>query len=259
MGAEAMRAFFVFSEAKKLGKEGLYLLEVLLANLYEECKSKTFQQRRQWVADQRMQVIKSARNPMSCSWWRLSQKPYQTLAACIELHRAWNLPDPKLYQTSLPIRIDVTGNCLQHLAALARDEQHAEIVKIASMPDKTCGDVYDAVASSLALDTERDTIKKAVVTFFSGASTARIGALLPSQEPGLGRQSAVQITCKHNSLFKSEKYVQNWLTDCARRIMNGRRADRDFQRAALVRISPLGLPIVQPYNELKLMAVRTPL
>lgn len=259
MGKEAMRALFIFGDDKQLGEEGLFWLEVHIANLYGQSKSKSFQERRSWVADQRMHIIESAKHPMSCTWWKNSQKPYQTLAACFELHNAWSCSDPKLYKTALPIQIDGTSNGLQHLVALARDEKHAGEVNIASMPDKTCGDVYAATASLLALDIGRDAIKKAVMTFFYGSSTARIAAFLCSENSRLDRDAALEISSKLTSLFEKEKSVQDWLSDCARRIMNSRRADRQFRGAALVWTSPLGLPVVQPYAEPKLMAVRTPL
>ena len=68
------------------------------------------------------EIFDSADNPLEgrC-WWKDSDDPWQTLAACIELTAALRSSNPEKFVSHLPIYQDGSCNGLQHYAALGRD------------------------------------------------------------------------------------------------------------------------------------------
>lgn len=71
----------------------------------------------------------SADNPLNGEgWWKLSDEPWQTLVACIELTEALCSADPEQYVSCMPVYQDGSCNGLQHYAAMGRDVEGAEQV-----------------------------------------------------------------------------------------------------------------------------------
>ena len=67
-------------------------------------------------------IVDSAKQPLDGrGWWKNSEEPWQTLAACIELTEALELDTPENFVSHLPIYQDGSCNGLQHYAALGRD------------------------------------------------------------------------------------------------------------------------------------------
>lgn len=78
--------------------------------------------------------------------WRYRQKadkPWETLAACMELRDALAHPDgPENYPSCLPVHQDGSCNGLQHYAALGRDVEGAKLVNLIEVGDDKPADVY---------------------------------------------------------------------------------------------------------------------
>lgn len=297
MGNDSFRSLFMFSEAKILGEDGLKWLKIHLANLYGECKLDSFKGREKWVDDHMKNINDSATNPLISTWWKKGSKPYQVLAACIDLANAYKNPEgPTAHLSRIPVQLDGTSNGLQHLVALAKDAKNAESVNLRG--DQR-GDVYTMIANKLENDSEakhlllddtinRSTVKKAVMIYFYGGSTTKLAEILEESGIARPRKLANIIASILNRTFKPERAVQAWLTECAIRLMNSTRADHitrnsgvveevddskedseteasaskqkvSYGTPTLVWTSPLGLPVVQPYVQTKLMAIRTPL
>ena len=71
-----------------------------------------------------------------------ADKPWETLAACMELRDALAHPDgPENYPSCLPVHQDGSCNGLQHYAALGRDVEGAKLVNLIEVGDKPA-DVY---------------------------------------------------------------------------------------------------------------------
>jgi len=67
-------------------------------------------------------IVDSAEQPLhGRGWWKRSEEPWQTLAACIELTNALRSGNPETYVSHLPVYQDGSCNGLQHYAALGRD------------------------------------------------------------------------------------------------------------------------------------------
>ena len=54
-------------------------------------------------------------------WWQSAEKPWEALAACMEVRDALATGDPASFVSRLPVQIDGSCNGLQHYAALGRD------------------------------------------------------------------------------------------------------------------------------------------
>jgi len=91
-------------------------------------------------------------------WWQKADDPWQCLATCMELKAALDSPDPRAYESALPIHQDGTCNGLQHYAALGGDAHGARQVNLETTDRPS--DVYTYVANMVEKrmqdDLERD-------------------------------------------------------------------------------------------------------
>lgn len=143
MGQDCFRGIIWFWEGKKLGKEGLKWLKIQLANVYG--LDKLPNSNKIQVVDEAIELIKdSAQNPIfGKGWWKRGDKPWQTLAACIELVKALNCKNPEEFVSHLPVYQDGSCNGLQHYAALGRDKDGGKEVNL--IPGTKKEDVYTRV------------------------------------------------------------------------------------------------------------------
>ena len=76
-------------------------------------------------------IVDSAEQPLrGRGWWKQSEEPWQTLAACMELTRALRSEDPESFVSHLAVYQDGSCNGLQHYAALGRDSTGALQVRL---------------------------------------------------------------------------------------------------------------------------------
>jgi DNA-directed RNA polymerase len=83
-----------------------------------------------------------------------SEDAWQTLAACFELTKALDSPDPTKFVSKLPTHQDGTCNGLQHYAALGGDKAGAAQVNLE--PSDRPADIYTAVANAVNEEVNRD-------------------------------------------------------------------------------------------------------
>lgn len=172
------------------------------------------------------------------------------------------------FESGFPIHQDGSCNGLQHYAALGRDTPGAISVNLA--PAEVPQDVYSAVAALVEENRARDAqnnvkvaavldgfirrkvIKQTVMTTVYGVT--RYGA-----RKQIARQleyidefpkewiwpASSYLTVKTfdalSEMFTSAKEIQDWFTDCARLISAVCAQNVEW-------VTPLGLPVVQPYN-----------
>lgn len=170
--------------------------------------------------------------------------------------------------SSLPIHQDGSCNGLQHYAALGRDTAGAISVNLT--PSEIPQDVYSAVATLVEANRQKDAdagvevaknlagfikrkvIKQTVMTTVYGVT--RYGARLQ-----IGRQlkdinnfpkewvwpASFYLTkttfISLREMFTSTKEIQDWFTECAKYISATAGKNVEW-------ITPLGLPVVQPYT-----------
>lgn len=269
LGADLARSLLVFNEVQPLGPDGFDWLKLHCINLTGLKKKCSIQERLAYADEIMDDILDSADYPLNGrKWWAHSDEPWQTLSACIEIANAIRSPDPSEYMSSFPIHQDGSCNGLQHYAALGRDTAGAISVNLAksAVPQDVYSDVAalveemrisDAsagieVAKILDGHVKRSVIKQTVMTTVYGVT--RFGARLQ-----IARQlkdceyfpkewvwpASSYLTTKTfeslREMFKSTKEIQDWFTFCAKSIsaVGGNNVEW---------ITPLGLPIVQPYN-----------
>jgi DNA-directed RNA polymerase len=158
LGDDVSRGLLCFAEPKPLGPEGLSWLYVHLANVWGHGVDKlSFDARRAFVREHLSQVLASARDPLGKedeggaggAWWTRAEKPWQALAACVEVAAALAHPEgPAHFGSRLPVHMDGSCNGLQHYAALGRDEAGGRAVNL--LPCDAPQDVYSGVARLVA-------------------------------------------------------------------------------------------------------------
>lgn len=91
-------------------------------------------------------ILDSADNPLTGKmWWAEAEEPWQALACCLEIAKAYRSPNPEEYRSHFPVHQDGSCNGLQHYAALGRDSAGAHSVNLT--PSEVPQDVYSAVVT----------------------------------------------------------------------------------------------------------------
>ncbi|KAL6260323.1 hypothetical protein P5V15_007854 [Pogonomyrmex californicus] len=270
LSSDLGRAILMFAQGKPLGPGGLDWLKIHAINMIGLKKREPMHKRLEFANEMLDLIIDSARNPLTGKmWWAEADEPWQTLAAFKEIDNALQSPNVEEYICRLPIHQDGSCNGLQHYAALGRDVIGAKSVNL--YPSDTPQDVYSVVANmvdeyrkmdakagnevakALEGNISRKVMKQTVMTTVYGVT--KFGARLQ-----IARQlsnlkdfdekyiwgGSVYLTDKTfaalQNMFGSAKEIQNWFIDCARAITT--RCNQHVQW-----VTPLGLPVLQPYSK----------
>ncbi|SMN18565.1 similar to Saccharomyces cerevisiae YFL036W RPO41 Mitochondrial RNA polymerase [Maudiozyma saulgeensis] len=296
LGNDMSRSLLIFWKGKMLGKDGLRWLKVHLANLYGVNKI-PIEGRVQFVEDHMDEIRDAVENPLNgkFKWWQTADKPWQTLATCIELVEALKLENPEEFISHQPVHQDGTCNGLQHYAALGGDMVGASQVNL--IPDSKPNDVYmhvanivranlqkkveanpdDEIAKFFIEKLNRKIVKQTVMTHVYGVTL--IGATLQIDKQihdMLGDRTlslqyskylAKAVFAAIRQSFQGAHLIQDWLGECCNRISKSIRLDLDKKSigkgkkpefmTSIIWTTPLNLPIVQPYREISKKQVNT--
>lgn len=219
-------------------------------------------------------------------WWLEGDNPWQILAVCNELYQALQSPNPEEFESGLPIHQDGTCNGLQHYAALGRDLEGARHVNLMRVPeDDRPQDVYSAVARTIDVHINRHAngdfshtahlpvpsdiaqelaqllvvkgpmrrkvVKQTVMTNVYGVTFVggreQIARQLKSAK--LVPQDKVYATASYltslvflslGEIFEKAQFIQKWLSKQAKKIASS--------GEPVAWITPIGMPVVQPYH-----------
>ncbi|XP_068599627.1 DNA-directed RNA polymerase, mitochondrial [Brachionichthys hirsutus] len=267
LGNDFIRAILIFAEGKPLGSKGLDWLKIHLINLTGLKKSSSQQQRLEFANSLMEDILDSADNPLNGKkWWMNADGPLQALACCMEISKAMRSPDPTQFISHFPVHQDGSCNGLQHYAALGRDVIGATSVNL--MPCDSPQDVYSGVAHQVEERRARDAknglkiakilegfinrkvVKQTVMTVVYGVT--RYGGRLqiekrlkenedfPKDYVWEASHYLVRLVFSGlQEMFKSTREIQEWLTNSARLISKSGHS--------VEWVTPLGLPIIQPY------------
>lgn len=296
LGNDLSRSLLKFWNGRKLGSAGLRWLKIHTANVFGYDKF-SFEEREQFINEHLEEIRDSALHPLDGKgWWQEGSDPWQTLAACIELNSALSCENPEEFVSHLPVHQDGTCNGLQHYAALGGDVEGARQVNLA--PSDRPQDVYakvleivqrlvnqdaekgDPIAVLLKDQLARKVIKQTVMTTVYGVTFIGARAQIASQlkdKEGVSKENifscSIYITKKVfqavRELFEGAHLIQDWLGDSATKIAKSIRLDIDSSNkkngnrpdfmSSVIWTTPLGLPIVQPYRQLRKVQVTTKL
>ncbi|QLG72880.1 hypothetical protein HG535_0D05890 [Zygotorulaspora mrakii] len=293
LGNDMSRGLLIFWKGKRLGPQGLKWLKVHLSNLFGFDKASLTE--RIAFTDRHMKDIKEcAISPLGPNrWWMQAEKPWQTLATCMELTEAYKLENPEDFISHQPVHQDGTCNGLQHYAALGGDIEGAAQVNL--VPNDVPQDVYSHVAKLVASRLEvaakkgdeyakilqdkitRKVVKQTVMTNVYGVTYVGATFQIDKQLSHIfeDRKYSLELSkylTKHvfaavRELFQGAHLIQDWLGECAKRVSKSIRLDVDEKSfkngnkpdfmSSVIWTTPLGLPIVQPYRELSKKQVTT--
>ena len=247
MGADNCRGLLVFAKGKELGEHGLRWLKIHLANVFGYDKA-SLDEREAFTMDHLADIRDAVTKPFDGKrWWLSSEDRWQVLAACFELTRALDSPDPTKYVSHLPIHQDGTCNGLQHYAALGGDTFGAAQVNLE--PGNRPADIYTAVSelvkAQCAKDAEegnenaktvngkitRKVVKQTVMTNVYGVTFVgareqvqrQLEDILPEWKKTYHLRHcasylAVNIFKALSTMFEGAHAIQNWFGQCADRI-----------------------------------------
>lgn len=283
MGSDATRGLLLFDASRPLGPRGLYWLKIHLANLYGMDKL-DFEGRAAWVDKNMENIEESANAPLhGRRWWQAADKPFECLAACHDIVGALKLADPSQYLSCLPTHQDGSCNGLQHYAALGRDEWggmqvnlidsekpqdvYSGVCSVVQQKLKADAEQGDELAKLLLGKVERKTVKQTVMTSVYGVTfigareqianrlKERKDIVWPEPvEQSINKASIYIAKLTFESLgdvFKGAWAIMEWLTQCAQLISS--------TGVAVSWLTPLGLPVIQPYRSTKTYQVSTAL
>jgi DNA-directed RNA polymerase len=150
---DRVRALFLFADGEPLGEDGLYWLKVHTANRgdFDKVSKRPFAERVKWVDDNLSSIHAVAEAPLKELWWTEADKPFQFLAACMELRSA--LREGPAYVSTIPVSFDGSCSGLQHLCAMTRAPEGA-LVNLA--PHEIPQDIYQQVAERVKALIEND-------------------------------------------------------------------------------------------------------
>ncbi|KAN0055755.1 hypothetical protein ACTA71_011641 [Dictyostelium dimigraforme] len=281
LGSDFCRSLLKFEKSLPLGEKGFTWLKIHLANLYGVDKV-PLNERIDFTERNMENIFESADNPLDGSrWWLKAENPWQTLSACMEITNAIRSGNPTEFSSNLPIHQDGTCNGLQHYAALGGDIAGAEKVNL--IPSDRPQDVYSGVAALVsnlvdidakegnkyakffAGNVDRKLVKQTVMTSvygvtFIGAREQISDAMLEkfrSREEMYDEDfvfNASAYIAKHtfsslNDMFEGARALMKWMSDCAILIAKSGHC--------VSWLTPLGLPIVQPYKKGGKYSIRT--
>ncbi|GLJ29375.1 hypothetical protein SUGI_0579240 [Cryptomeria japonica] len=286
LGSDMCRGILEFAEGRPLGNRGIYWLKVHLANLFGGGVNKlSYDGRQAFIEDNIDNIIDSAEKPLEGKrWWLGAEDPFQCLSACMYLSDALKSSCPESLVCHMPVHQDGSCNGLQHYAALGRDKLGAEAVNLIS-GDKPA-DVYSSIAERvdeimrkdamenpaknrntmnarlLLGQVDRKLVKQTVMTSVYGVTFvgARNQISNRLKERGFADDTALYNACNYaakvtltalGDLFNGARSIMTWLGDCAKVIAS--------ENETVRWITPLGLPVVQPYRKPARHLVRTSL
>lgn len=158
-GSDLARGLLLRADKKPIGKDGFFWLLVSIASNWAGSSGRKdgaktdkipLQERYEWALENEEVILSYAESPKVNQGWMKADKPWQFLAACIELmnFRIWQVErndfEDYNYSSHLECYIDGSNNGSQHLSALTRDEITAPHVNL--VPMDLPGDLYRYVA-----------------------------------------------------------------------------------------------------------------
>eukprot|EP00471_Norrisiella_sphaerica_P000275 CAMPEP_0184483940 /NCGR_PEP_ID=MMETSP0113_2-20130426/5622_1 /TAXON_ID=91329 /ORGANISM="Norrisiella sphaerica, Strain BC52" /LENGTH=961 /DNA_ID=CAMNT_0026864629 /DNA_START=144 /DNA_END=3030 /DNA_ORIENTATION=- len=279
LGADVNRGVLLFDKAVPLGPRGMRWLKIHLANLCGNDKV-SFDEREEWTDSKLEKVLRVADDPMEhTDFWFEADDPFQALATCFEISKAHRSgSDLDNYKCRLPTHQDGSCNGLQHYAALGRDEHGGASVNL--VPSIRPQDVYTEVLKLVLAKLDQDekdghelalmlkglvnrkVVKQTVMTSVYGVTFIgardQIRARLREKMDMInldGKDEELDVDkqideCSHylagltlnsiTDLFNCAKNIMVWLSECSSLITS--------QKLPVCWITPLGLPVVQPYR-----------
>ena len=157
-GPDLARGMLLREDCKPMGKQGFFWLMVSIASNWAGSSGRDdgrktdkipLEDRYHWALDNEEILLNYAEFPKVSQGWMKADKPWQFLAACMELRELRMYQAEKgdfedfEFESHLEVYIDGSNNGSQHLSALTKDEVTAPHVNL--VPQDLPGDLYKYV------------------------------------------------------------------------------------------------------------------
>ncbi len=287
-GSDPAKGLLTFATGKPLGASGWRWLHIHAANMWGYDKV-SLDDREKWTIDNYSWIVDCVHAPFDHREWMTADKPWQFIAAAMELVAAVESGDYESYVCSLPITVDGTCNGLQHFSAMLLDREGAIAVNL--QPSETPQDIYQMVADRVKSrlirviekggegKTPEEKVRSVEYSRtwlewgFDRKATKRAVMIVPYSGT---EYSAKEYTvdyiqdrkdCPFEDPFKpayfftkhvwaaiaevivSAKQVMNWLRKTGRAV--------SLKGATIIWTTPAGFPVKQDYREMTEFRVRT--
>ena len=277
---DCVRALFLFADGEPIGEEGLKWLKAHVAACADgtswspvrKPSDLNLDERVEW-AETNLPLLRDIGAAVLRGddkfKWALPKKPYQFIAACVELVQALDKgPD---FITRLPLTFDATCSGLQHLCAITRDEEGARYVNLT--PSEQGDDFYRRVAFKVYENPEaakymegvfdRAIVKQPAMSYFYGS---RKGGFTKNQAGrfrpyGMTKQVADVLDERGIKNPKAAKLIAHEINRSIEGMVPKAKEVRDFLEGLaeicaekgfpLRWTTPLGLPVINRYHEPK--------
>jgi DNA-directed RNA polymerase len=151
-GSDVAKGLLTFADAAAINdQEGADWLAIHGSNSYGFDKA-PMRDRVQWVKDHEAEILASAEDPYSNTFWASADAPWQFLAFCFEW--AEFKAEGFGYLSTLPVQMDGSCNGLQNFSAMLRDSIGGAAVNL--IPADRPADVYQQVADVVLKRVEKD-------------------------------------------------------------------------------------------------------
>lgn len=173
-GSDLSRSLMQFNEGIAIGtKKAERWFLINLANLWGNDKV-PLKDRVKWAKRNMKKMRSYAEFPDICDGWRKADKPWQFLAACMELE---SYEENGLNHISYtPIALDAVCSGVQFWSALLRDSDGAS--RVSMMPTQEVSDIYtdvwDAAIKIMEMEGEEDTCRMAQEWLKSGLMSRKM-------------------------------------------------------------------------------------
>lgn len=280
-GDHIAKGLLQFAEAVPLGQRGLYWLVIHIANCYGKDKA-TYDDRELFVHANYSKLETIALNPMDhLDELSAMEEPCLFLAAMWDLIAAYELEDPTLYESCIPVAMDGVCNGMQILSLLGHDPEGAKKTNCSADPVRY--DLYNEVADVIhnrletyLVDTQdepsspeydvadywlhqwnqgkgRKVVKRAVMTTPYGVTKIGIADQLEADGHTKDRQQAAymrdQIVHAVGTVTSQASLIMEYFQQCARVL-----AEHDITMSW---ITPNNLRVTQSYWKTKKKKVVT--
>ena len=152
-----VRSLFMFDKGLPIGAD-IHWLEIHCANCQGDTDKSPWQERLDWVAENRGLIRRVGNDPEGThKLWRNFEAPFCFVAACRELVSVWDAGSS--FITHLPTSWDGSNNGTQHYACLLRDAETAAKVNLTDLG--RVADVYMDIIHKVQLLLENDSSEPA--------------------------------------------------------------------------------------------------
>ena len=153
-----VKAMFYFADADAVTQEDARWLAIHCANTgdFNKISKQGFAERELWTEMNRDKIISVAEDwKATVEYWTQADKPFEFLAACIEMTGYWQAEESgDVFVSGLPVALDGTNSGIQHFSALARNTEDATLVNL--VPADKPQDIYQRVADEVISQLDDD-------------------------------------------------------------------------------------------------------